>query len=50
MRSREDYSKTLLNLKFGHTPNYTYNRSYEVYFQKFNPKWKFKSLILFPTT
>ena len=27
----EDYSKAPLNLKFGHTPNYIYNRSYEVY-------------------
>ena len=31
-------SKAPLNLKFGHTPNYTYNRSYEVYFQKSNPE------------
>ena len=27
-------SKAPLNLKFGHTPNYTYNRSHEVYFSE----------------
>ena len=33
---KNDSKGSSVNLKFGHTPNYTYNRSYEVYFQKSN--------------